>query len=89
MVTKICELQYKIGYNSAYVRDNPDTCTQWGVVRVTEINDVLDMTFSTNPCCHGNQMFVFEQKKIVFNLAYIKDIAENRASSRGFQSQPV
>ena len=29
-------------------------------------------------------MIVFEQK-IVFSLAYIKDIAENRASNRGFK----
>ena len=87
-VTKICELQYKIGYKSACVRDNPDTCTHWGVVRVTQFNDVLNMTSSTNPCCRGNQMIVFEQK-VVFCLAYIKYIAQNRASYGGSQRQPI
>jgi len=28
MVTKICEFQHKISYNSACVRDNRDTSTQ-------------------------------------------------------------
>jgi len=75
MVTKICEFQHKIGYNSGYsacVRDNPDTCTQWGVVRVTQFNDVLEITSRTN------QMIVFEHK-IGYNFSNIIDIAENLA----------
>jgi len=88
MLTKICELQYKICYNSACVRDNLDTCTQWGVVRVTQFNDVPDMTSSINPCCHGNQVVVFEQK-IVFSLVYIKDITDILASNWWSQSQPI
>ena len=43
------------------------------------------LSIATDPCCHDNEIL----DKIVYNSAYVKDIAEIFASNGGYSSRAI
>jgi len=55
MATKICDFQYKIGYNSACAEDTPQLLAPTrGLLRSANFMVSVKL-FSDDPCCHGNE----------------------------------
>ena len=70
----------KIDYNSTYIRDIPEIFAYNRVFRGRAIERRQTNSTTTNPRCHGNEIW----DKIGYNSAYVRDITEIFPYNREF-----